>query len=119
MKQCNHLFLFLVISSLLSFQACKDKEDDMPAGECPDEALTYEGRVKEIINLNCAISGCHGDNTSPGLFTDYNGLEFYITSGQFATRVLEQRSMPPAPNRLSTKDYNDLKCWAEGGYLKD
>jgi len=119
MKHLNTILLLAILFSAITIQSCKDKEEDMPAGECPDTPLTYEAQIKEIINKSCALSGCHGDNTAPGLFTDYNGLEIYITNGMFTTRVLEQRSMPPAPNQLSSKDYNDLKCWAEGGFRKD
>lgn len=117
----NFIYFCLVTCLSLGMIACGDKEDDddMPMPECDDTPPTYDGEIKEIIDTNCAISGCHGDGSAPGVFTEFNALEPYITAGIFKTRVIDERSMPQDPRELSAEDYNAIRCWAEGGYLID
>ena len=37
---------------------------------CDTQVVTYNSSVKNILNLNCAVSGCHKENDPSGIFLD-------------------------------------------------
>ena len=107
--------LILAVLALLVI-ACGDKETPIPS-TCPDTAPTYDGKIKSLIQSNCATAACHGPNgTAPGRFDTYEGLVPYFDTGIFKRRVIEERSMPQAPRKLSDRDFFDIKCWVEANF---
>lgn len=112
---------------LLTVNSCKKDDNDIKPNpnpnppnnelpDCPTDTLTYDGQIRNIVQSNCAISGCHGDGTSPGLFTTYEGMKPYLTSGLIKLRAIDEKAMPPAPAKLSDDDYLKLRCWIEAGF---
>lgn len=92
--------------------------------DCDAVQFTYDEQVREIINRNCAYSGCHdGISGNPGNFTTYAGLVSRISNGQFESRVLLTREMPPVnatgPTQLTRDEIDDLTCWLEQGYPEE
>ena len=92
--------------------------------DCEAVQFTYAAQVREIINRNCAYSGCHdGISGNPGNFMTYGGLVSRISNGQFESRVLLARDMPPSdatgPTELTQDELNDLTCWIEQGYPEE
>lgn len=116
-----HLLLITFFATILfTSNSCKKQDDDTPiTEECPSETPTYNGQIKDIINNNCALAGCHGDGTSPGIFTSYDGMKMWIDGGLIKQKAIDEKSMPPSPATLSSANYNLLRCWLEGGAPED
>lgn len=85
--------------------------------DCNLTALTYEGRVKSIINGHCAYSGCHAGNVEIYDFTSYEGVKVAI--GSFKDRInrpLEDPLyMPQNKVELSSCDLAILNAWINAG----
>ncbi len=116
--------IFLLFAAFLT--ACNyDKIVPEPDGlDCDAVQLTYNEQVREIIDRNCAYSGCHdGISGNPGNFTTYAGLISRISNGQFESRVLLTREMPPpnatGPTELTQDEIDDLTCWLTQGYPEE
>jgi hypothetical protein len=97
----------------------KDKVDIEPP--ICDGEINYVNDVKEIIDNTCTFSDCHvSGNNVPGSFTNYNGLEPYLTVDQFEKRVLRIRDMPPnyslGPKFLTEEQLDIISCWIEQEY---
>lgn len=112
-------FLIATLSSSL-FSACYyDNEEtlypktELPA-DCDTTSLTYNGKIKAIINQNCAYAGCHLNGQSPDL-SNYDNVVASIE--RVKIRAIDQRSMPPS-NASSTPNNCEislLKTWIEKG----
>jgi len=69
--------------------------------------------IRDIIQTNCAISGCHNGSRFPDLRSDNN------ISAQ-ASRIMSRtasRSMPPSGSgrSLSTEEIEAIACWVNDG----
>jgi len=102
------ILILIILTIVISCQKDRDSCDTIP---------TYTESVKVIIDNNCATSGCH-DNSgfAPGNFSSYQGLQGVIGNGKFKNRVITQMSMPPAPLKLSSQEFELIKCWSENGF---
>ncbi|MEQ8471564.1 MAG: SprB repeat-containing protein [Marinoscillum sp.] len=72
--------------------------------------ISLENDIMEIINTNCAISGCHANSQSP-LFTSKENI-----IGN-SSRILARTSagtMPPS-GKLPDASIALIKCWVEDG----
>ncbi|MCB0400608.1 MAG: hypothetical protein KDD41_00845 [Flavobacteriales bacterium] len=105
--------LCLILS--LFFLACSKEENKTTGITCDGSNLTYNSGIASIINSNCTSSNCHGNNSSVGDFTSYNGLKTVINNGQFNSTVLVSKSMPRG-SKLSDSQLSKLKCWVDNGY---
>ncbi|NBC09988.1 MAG: hypothetical protein GVY26_22595 [Bacteroidetes bacterium] len=121
----------LVIAAIGSFVPSACTTDRLPepmlSETCADTVPTYEGRIKSIIETNCAYAGCHLDGTAPGVYTSYEGLLPNIESGSFRQRVIVEREdpnrgMPPdyapdgQPKDLTEEELELIECWLDSGY---
>jgi hypothetical protein len=117
MKKVYFIFISLTILS------CSRTEIPFGSTENCDPELNYTDNIAEIINSSCAYSGCHL-NSAPGIYTSYEGLKGSIDNGEFFTRVLSIRDMPPSyapddkPQELSAEEIELINCWAENDYPK-
>ncbi|MEO0404585.1 MAG: hypothetical protein AAF193_06915 [Bacteroidota bacterium] len=106
-----------VIGLVLILSACQynvASEQEPEGCEIP-EVPTYSADIKQIIDTRCATPICHtpaGD--APGDFTNYEGMESYLNSGFFATRVLEDMDMPPSSS-LGDCDLEKIETWINQG----
>ena len=101
----------------------------MPDNSC-GSAIDYNSDVSEILNTSCAISGCHDGQSpgTPGNFSTYAGIEFYLTSGIFSSRVFDLKDNPvigmPPDNavdfggvaNLEQEQLDILQMWADAGF---
>lgn len=92
----------------------------MPVGTDCAEAVSYNSNMQDLIDRNCAYSGCHnGTPGVPGDYTSYQGMEFHF-GGEISNRVINLESdtifgMPPnyaeGPKDLSPEDFMLINCW--------
>ncbi|MCI5080812.1 MAG: hypothetical protein MRY78_03925 [Saprospiraceae bacterium] len=113
----------------LGFSCSTDKlapPEIIEPGFCDTIPATYDLNVQEIIDNNCAYSGCHLDG-APGNFSTYEGLQSVIASGDFVSRVITQREdpdfgMPPSyvpsdkNEDLTAEQLDIINCWIQGGF---
>lgn len=108
------LYLFLLGTVFL--YACGNSVSDIPEDcqpEFPEEDVTYNNYVRQVITTNCTIS-CHrgGGTEGPGNFTTYEGLLSAATDRSFVFRVITDNADMPqgnAPLPKSTRD--SLNIW--------
>ena len=112
-------YILILGGFFLFITSCTNEVFELPPREpidaCDTLNITYQNKVKQIIDLNCATSGCHDVNSGSGNFTNFNGLKPKLESGFFRSRVLRDKNMPPS-GPLPQKTLDDLKCWLEKGY---
>ena len=82
--------------------------------ECPPGGTSFSQTVAPIINLNCAVSGCHVNGQQQPI------LETYTQISSNANRIKERTSngtMPPASSglRLSPEEIEAIACWVDSG----
>lgn len=84
-------------------------EVDLEASIASDVTFT---RIKNIVTLNCATSGCHDGTISPNFTSD-------ATIVGRADRIRSRTSagtMPPASREsLSSQEVADIVCWVNDG----
>lgn len=109
----------LLLLSAFYFASCQTEVFELPQPPAPDLCdtliITYQTKVKQIIDANCATSGCHDANSGSGNFTNFNGLKPKLESGFFRSRVLRDKNMPPS-GPLPQNTLDELNCWLEKGY---
>ena len=110
MKTINTLITLIFITLLFS---CS--KDESKTVECDGSNLTYDSGIATIINTSCNSSGCHGANSSNGVFTSFAGLAGAIKNGSFNNRVINKQDMPKGSS-LSQTQLNQIKCWIDNGY---
>jgi uncharacterized membrane protein len=96
---------------------------------CDTIPATYELNVRDIIDKNCAYSGCHLDG-APGNYSTFEGLQEVINNGEFISRVITQRDdtsagMPPfyvpsgRQEDLTQEELDVITCWIENGFPEE
>lgn len=111
----------LCLVAVCFWLACTNDTFEFTGVDC-NEAVTYDGRMQEIIDTNCAYSGCHDGANAPGDYTDYSGLSVHF-GGEIFSRVVERvqdtvLGMPPnyaegGPKDLSEEDFMLFNCWID------
>ena len=77
-----------------------------------DTGISWSGEIKNIIDTNCAVSGCHNGSQSPNLST--------LSSVQNNKANVKTRtsngSMPPSGRTpLSDEQKKKIACWVDDG----
>jgi len=114
------LFTLTVVTGLFTSSCSKD-EGKIPQ-ETPTVALcdtiTYTKHIKPIVDLNCAISGCHDGTNSRPLLSTYDQVKDRADAGRIKARAIDPTSspMPPASQTPLTSDQKKLiSCWLDNG----
>ena len=97
-----------------------DVEADLyPEGCDTPEVVSYEQHVQPIIDLNCAVSGCHSyGGEGPGFLDSYDGVKAFVDSGDFEFRVFESPDDPMPPSgELGECDQELILRWINQGAL--
>ncbi|MCC6459575.1 MAG: hypothetical protein IT260_03825 [Saprospiraceae bacterium] len=124
MKLPIALSLFLVILGL-GWAGCGSKDENwLDKANCTgiDAANnTYNLSVKNILNVTCAISGCHDAATqSNGVnLSTYAGARAAFEDGAALCAInhgSDCEHMPKNGSKLSDATINTLACWAKNGY---
>ena len=111
---------YFILLCVLAF-SCSRTELPFGNSENCDTEINFTDDIQGIINNSCAYSGCHLD-VAPGNYTSFQGLQGAINSGEFFTRVLSIRDMPPnyapegRPKSLTPMEIELINCWAENDY---
>lgn len=114
----KRLFPGLIASLCAGYliQGCSD--DNVSLYSCPDDPVSYSSTVAPIVNMKCAISGCHNGDLGANLnWTDFGTFQDKAKSGIVRTRVIN-RIMPPANSPagpLTQEEINAIACWADQG----
>lgn len=113
----QHFLFFLLIVGILFVSACSsDSVTPLEAVEDTDCApISYNTDIARIITANCGGSSCHGQDGRFGDFTTYAKLKPQLDNGVFERKVLVTKSMPVG-RRLSSADFEAVKCWVAQGY---
>lgn len=122
----NDIICTISLISVFIIGGCTNDKLDEPMNNCGNLTPTYDADVKTIIELSCALSGCHVNGTSaPGNFITYDGISRYLSNGSFENRVFDVKNDPvlgmppdnsPGPKDLSTAQLQILVCWMENNY---
>ncbi len=119
--------LFFSLVLILVLIACTRDTFIPTAVDCDENAPpTYDGLMQEIIDMNCAYSGCH-DGTTPGVpgdYTSFAGMQIHF-GGSIMDRVINRTEdpvlgMPPnnatGPMDLSDEHMTLFACWIEAEF---
>lgn len=115
-----------VCMALLFVASCsKEKEnskyfDQVSCTEADDTLNVYSGKIKTILDLNCAKSGCH-DAASHEEGIDFSTYAAAVTGFKDnALCTIYQdggcKPMPEGSPKLSDATIHDLTCWAKNNY---
>lgn len=86
---------------------------------CDTASYTYSGKIKSIVNLNCATStACHGAGSKYGPLTTYAQLRAFVDNDLIQRRVIVYKTMPPS-SPLVDCDRLQLKKWIDDGALNN
>ena len=103
--------------------ACSSDKMPDDAVDCQDVVVYSDVRTTNQYVL-FYISGCHdGVGQAPGNYKSYEGIQAYFDNGQFTTRTLQTRDMPPdyavnGPKTLTIEEIELIMCWNENDYKK-
>ena len=115
------------MASMVIVACSKDKlpEDSLVC----DETIVYND-VREVISNSCGYSGCHNGIDRGENYNNFAGLESYLNSGGFTSRVITVRDMPPSyaegdqtldppdpdPTSLNQSEIELLRCWERNDF---
>lgn len=112
--------LFTIIQHFISACNYEKRPPIVPNMACDTLMPTYINEIKPIVDANCSYPGCHSAGYEAGDFTTYSGMKSRLDGGQFETRVLLIRDMPPpyasGPKELLQEELDLLECWLRNGY---
>lgn len=114
----NHFIKGVIVVFLLTAASCTKEAYEFSANDaCNLSSLTYEGGVNQIINNNCAYSGCHAGTIETFDFTTYEGVKTAI--GSFKDRINRNIDdplfMPQNKFELTECDLAKLNAWLNSG----
>jgi len=117
-KRMNIFYKGAIVVLAIIVTSCNKENYKYAEGDdCILTALTYEGRVKNIINGSCAYIGCHADNVETYDFTTYEGIK--SASGSIKDRINRVTDdplfMPQNKLELSECDLAILNTWINNG----
>lgn len=104
----------LVACLAILFLSCtNDKFESDPCA-----AVSYIETIRPLVNLKCAVYGCHVSGFPPGDFTGYEVLKQKVNEGKLQLVVFDLKIMPPV-NKLTDEETALLKCWIANGAKAD
>lgn len=113
----KHFFYSTVCFLSLTMFACtndseEEQQDMMDQVDC--SMVTFQDNIANIINNNCAISGCHVSGTGLPDYTQNSVIEDKASLIKARTSA---GTMPPASSglTLSQSQIDDIACWVDNG----
>ena len=120
----------LLIGVFLLPTACTTDKlpEPEPPAFCDTLQVSYNLQVKQIIDTNCAFTGCHvAGSRAPGNYTCFSSLSPFLTEDEFKRFVIDLRNDPelgmppdwetnPGPNDLTQEEFDIISCWVEADY---
>ncbi len=77
--------------------------------------VSFSSDIKPIIDTNCSVTSCHGNDPSLPKFNTYNEIKNSATS---IRSVTQSGAMPPK-DKLSQNHINLIACWVDDGALNN
>jgi len=129
MKSIVNLFLFLTFGLFLFFAVSCDSTEPND-NEIPESNVSYSQHIQPVLNVKCAISGCHDNATAAGgyamtSYTNVFRIPLIIPNEPNASHmylaVTAQGGLTPMPPvyasvpPMSDKEIQGLKTWIEEG----
>jgi hypothetical protein len=112
------LGLFFLVFALFVYSCDKDEEPDT----CVTTDLTYTDDIKEILDTNCAISGCHSVNeaTMQGAMHNYDAAKAFVAFGRIIGAINHQENFKPMPYpegtaKLDACTIDKITAWVAAG----
>lgn len=107
----------IIVLVIIMISCSKENYEYEVDDDCNLTALTYEGRVRNIVNGSCAYLGCHADNVETYDFTTYEGIK--SAAGGIKDRINRATDdplfMPQNKFELSECDLAILNAWIDNG----
>lgn len=121
------LILFVILFIAIAFSSLHscyyDREDYLysTSKTCSDTVYTYTGRIKAIVDQNCAISSCHaGGNPEAGIgLENYADVKNNVETGEFLCTITWSSGcsqMPKNSSKLDNCTINAIEQWKAKGY---
>ncbi|MFN8297827.1 MAG: hypothetical protein U0T75_01880 [Chitinophagales bacterium] len=120
-------FAAVAVVALLFFAASCSKEkdnskyfDQVSCNEADDTLNHYDGKIKTILNMNCAKGGCHdAASHEEGInLSNYASAVTGFKDNALCTIYQDAgcKPMPEGSPKMSDATIHDLTCWAKNGY---
>jgi len=110
-------FIYLSILLLLFIMtSCSSNSEEVIVNPPVNNNITYTANVKTIIDSNCL--NCHTSppvNGAPMSLTTFLSVRDAVTGRGLINRV-ENGTMPPAGNPLTSTQVQTIKDWEAGGF---
>lgn len=112
------IFSIFSISCILVLTSCS--KDEVTNVDCNGTNITYMGDIAPIINVSCAISGCHSANfPADGLdLSSYSKVKSASLNGKVLQSIKHLsgvKSMPQDAAKLSNDKITKVECWIQAG----
>ena len=122
----NQILVIAGVLALGTITSCKEQEEptttttSTTAGDCDGITPTYTLDVKPIMDVSCAISGCHNStDRKEGLdYSTYALVKSLATDDAFVGSMNHTRGfkkMPEDRDKLSDEQLKALSCWIQNG----
>ena len=123
LKLKNLSFLLIICASVLVALSCEKEEvPPIDPSVCDTENLTYDNFVKNLVNGNCATSGCHDANSAanavPYSFNTYEGVKSAVDDERILgaiNRAMGFNPMPKGEEKLSDCNISKMEAWIADG----
>lgn len=119
---------FFLIFIIISFIASCDDENaikDIDKREIPSQNVSYNYHIQPVLNVKCAYSGCHSDESRAGgisLTTYANTMEkswvvipFYPENSRLVQINYPGSGHPEFFTRLTQNQLEGIKTWIREG----
>jgi mono/diheme cytochrome c family protein len=108
----------LMMAGFLVLAGCEYENEEALFGE-PEPCATavfFENDIRELIQTNCALPGCHA---AGGTFPELSSFERVHNRAADIRRVTQSGEMPPPASgrSLSQEEIELIACWVEQGAL--
>lgn len=109
------ILVWLALNTIIWGGCTYENEEELfGQQDCSTQPASLTEDVIPIININCAISGCH----EPGVQApDLTKKEIILASAPLIKTQVQTRTMPPTDSQapLSTNEIQTIVCWVDNG----
>lgn len=119
MKKVITLIFISVLIPAFYYSCYYDNVQDLYPGsvQCDSIQVDFINTIKPMVEVNCAIPGCHTVGAGQVNLTTYQGIKTIADNGKLEERVITRKDMPPT-QPLSYCDIQYLKSWLQSGAPK-
>ncbi len=109
-------FATMFSAMILLLAQCQKEEIDIV--NCTGTTPTYTQEIKAIMDLHCAIAGCHDASSKRRGYdlSSYNGTKAAAAKTAFLGSIQHKAGysdMPKGKSQLSSTDLDKIACWVQ------